>query len=263
MIDNILSKETISRLLLVAKKAGEIAAESQGGNIIVFKKIDNSEVTNIDIEISKYISKEISIITPNIKIVCEENDVRNIDEDIFWLVDPIDGTSSFINNEDEFSINIALVKNKKAIFGIIYAPKFDGGKLAYIDHENNVILNERTISKSLSNKFYDRLRITTSKRTHDQEIKDFVKQHYGNYLNNFSIYKYSASIKFLLLLENKVDIFIALRQTMEWDTAPGQALIEALNKNCNIIFKENKNFIIKEAMLYKKNNFLNNYFIIK
>ena len=40
----------------------------------------------------------------------------------FWLIDPIDGTSDYINNKDEFTLNAALIFNLEPILGIIYAP---------------------------------------------------------------------------------------------------------------------------------------------
>ena len=62
---------------------------------------------------------------PNIDIVSEENvnEIENKDRSDLWLIDPIDGTSSYIEGGDEYTLNAGLVINKKAIAGIIYAPK--------------------------------------------------------------------------------------------------------------------------------------------
>ena len=71
-----------------------------------------------------YLTKKISEITPNILIVSEENSAHKNEKNLnnFWLIDPIDGTKDYINNRDEFTLNAALILNKKPVIGIITAP---------------------------------------------------------------------------------------------------------------------------------------------
>ena len=87
-------------------------------------KPDNTPVTNGDIEVNNILTKKIKNITPDIPIVSEESssNTSNTEMNNFWLIDPIDGTYDYVNNKDEFTLNAALIINKKPELGIIYAP---------------------------------------------------------------------------------------------------------------------------------------------
>ena len=87
-------------------------------------KSDNTPVTNGDIQVNDLLTKKITDLTPNIKIISEESLINKENQNLydFWLIDPIDGTHDYINNRDEFTINAALIINKKPVAGIINAP---------------------------------------------------------------------------------------------------------------------------------------------
>ena len=94
-------------------------------------KSDNTPVTNGDIQVNNLLTKKITDLTPNIKIISEENLINKENKNLkdFWLIDPIDGTYDYINGKDEFTINAALILNKKPVAGIINAP--DKNRLFY------------------------------------------------------------------------------------------------------------------------------------
>ena len=81
-------------------------------------KEDGSPVSNGDLKVNDLISKKIKELTPEIPIISEET--VNIKEknknSIFWLIDPIDGTKEYISGKDEYTLNAALVVNKKPIW---------------------------------------------------------------------------------------------------------------------------------------------------
>ena len=84
-------------------------------------KNDNTPVTNGDLEVNEILTKKIKELTPNIPIVSEESNLNKKNSELtkFWLIDPIDGTYDYINNKDEFTLNAALILNKKPELGII------------------------------------------------------------------------------------------------------------------------------------------------
>ena len=91
-------------------------------------KNDNSPLTRADLISHEIICRELSKYCPNIPILSEEScDSFFISNpnNLFWCIDPIDGTKEFIKRNDEFTINIALISNKKPILGVIYAPALD------------------------------------------------------------------------------------------------------------------------------------------
>ena len=85
-------------------------------------KVDKSPITEADIAANNIICSRLKKLTPNIPIISEENDIRPKNISLFWLVDPLDGTKEFIKKNGEFTVNIALIKNKKPIYGIIFKP---------------------------------------------------------------------------------------------------------------------------------------------
>ena len=122
---NIEEKKRITLALIdTFNSAGDTALSLRKAGLIKEIKDDNTPVTNGDIEVNKMLTKKIFQITPNIPIVSEENLAHKNDKNLkdFWLIDPIDGTKDYINNKDEFTLNVALIINKKPAIGIITAP---------------------------------------------------------------------------------------------------------------------------------------------
>ena len=88
-------------------------------------KNDNSPLTQADLEVNQIAVNGIKKLFPKVKIVSEEFErsqkfFRN--NNVFWLIDPIDGTKEFINKKPNFTVNFALIKNNLPIFGLISQP---------------------------------------------------------------------------------------------------------------------------------------------
>ena len=117
-------KKITDNLISTFQDAGDISLKLREKGLKEEIKIDNTPVTNGDIEVNKLITSKIEKLTPTIPIVSEESaeNKSNVNLETFWLIDPIDGTYDYINNRDEFTINAALIINKKPEVGIIYAP---------------------------------------------------------------------------------------------------------------------------------------------
>ncbi len=262
------NQNQIEKIVACAFDAGEIAVKFQkSGDFQITKKPDNSSVTTADIAVSKFIDEKLIKEFPEIPIICEEGILREA-ADIFWLIDPIDGTNSFIDGSPEFAVNIALVQNKKAIFGLIYAPLFEGGKMIFSNHENKIISQNKS-GQSQVLKFtkssIEHLRIITSSRTKDHDVTNYVTQFCQNFSQNFTVEKLSSAAKFFRILENDADLYLHFRQSMEWDTAAGQALVELMNGQVKTLSfnheKFSNKFLIGESLSYGKPEFLNQSFI--
>lgn len=266
-MQNYITQQQINAIFSLAIQAGEIAKSAFNlHDFEVFIKNDKSQLSSIDLEISQLIHKNLSQLFPQIPIICEEGQLRNFAGDEFFLIDPIDGTSSFVNNSPEFCINICLIKNNKPLFGMIYAPMFEGGKMM-INNTNGevVIYNHGTTSKTILNEiktFASGLKIITSLRTKDQDIINYVGQFYPQFSKNFTVEKLSSAIKFFRIIEGKANLYLHVRQSMEWDTASGHALINSLGHRLLSFNYDNKIFNLGDELQYKKNNFINSGFVI-
>lgn len=262
------NKSEIEEIVSIAFEAGEIAAKSQkSGDFSVIKKPDGSSVTSADIEVSQFINQKLSQKFPKIPLVCEEGNLREVG-DIFWLIDPIDGTSSFIKGSSEFAVNIALVENKKVVFGLIYAPLFEGGKMAFCDEKDQVViqklwqnkLQEREVLKPTESS-KEKIRIITSCRTKQEQLDNYIEQFHLESKSNCVIERLSSAVKFFRILENKADIYFHPRQSMEWDSAAGQVLVEFIGGKVKNLFSNEGIYKIGEEVSYKKTNFTNQPFI--
>jgi 3'(2'), 5'-bisphosphate nucleotidase len=271
-IPNFFNQNEIKKITSMAFDAGKIAAKSfRTHDFTVAIKSDNSKVTSCDIQISEFLNKNLSAEFPNIPVICEELGLKKVDNDIFWLIDPIDGTSSFAAGIDQFSINIALIKDQKAVFGLIYAPIFEGSKMAYTNHESKIVMiknqQEYFLEQNIIKQENDqetnlkKLKIVTSKRSTNQDIITYLNQDYPDIGQNYIIEKLSSAIKFFRILENDCHLYLHLKNTMEWDTASGQALVEAANGKVKDFFFNNVKSVIGEDLIYKKPNFANQPFI--
>ena len=102
-------KKIVLNLIDIFLEAGELSLSLRKNGLKKEIKSDNTPVSNGDLEVNKLITKKISEITPSIPIISEENSDNkdNLELKDFWLIDPIDGTYSYINNLDEFTINWA------------------------------------------------------------------------------------------------------------------------------------------------------------
>ena len=275
--------QEIERILAIAIEAGEIATQAfLSKDFFTQRKTDNSQVTTADIAVSKFLRKKLGAEFPQIPIICEEGDLRQIDDDIFFLIDPIDGTSSFVSGSVEFAVNIALVQNKKAVFGLIYAPLFENGKMIFCDEEDRIILWDKSEKKQIlkqaqNNKvclesgFLNRhsefslgsktLRIVTSARTKDSDIEFYISKTHPNFTENFKVEKLSSAVKFFRLLEKNVDLYLHFRPSMEWDTAAGQALVELMGGKVKNLFSNQNEIVIEGNLEYKKPDFSNKAFV--
>ena len=103
-------KKIIEDLIDPFLKAGDLSISLREKGLKKEMKLDNTPVSNGDLEVNKFITKKISEITPDIPIISEETSENKDNAQLknFWLVDPIDGTYDYINNLEEFTINAGL-----------------------------------------------------------------------------------------------------------------------------------------------------------
>ena len=114
----------ISNLVLEAVElASDIVMEIyNSGDLKVEDKHDGSPVTIDDKKCHEILFNHLKSIDANIPILSEEGDTEENKEDLFWLIDPLDGTKEFINKNGEFTVNVALIEDGMPILGVVSAP---------------------------------------------------------------------------------------------------------------------------------------------
>lgn len=106
------------------RKVGPTIVE-RAGKVEFVHKHDGSPVTDTDIEVEKTIQAEYGRSCPDIPVYGEEGGYTDDLNGTFWLIDPIDGTKSFINNMPTFTSMAALIENGETVASIIYNPSTD------------------------------------------------------------------------------------------------------------------------------------------
>lgn len=214
-------------LLNLCKDAGneilKIYYASEG--IEIDRKADNSPLTKAD-QASHYIIFNALVKNfPDIPIISEEGREVVIYEtrknyNQFWLVDPLDGTKEFINRNGEFTVNIALIENGYPVEGYIYVPVQDTW---YYTKEDKAYKRKgtETFHIKVNNKTADLVAVGSKSHSSPEEASLLSKYPVTDTIS------VGSSLKFCMIAEGKADIYYRHGPTMEWDTAAGQAIVEA------------------------------------
>ena len=105
-----------------AQEASNIILEIYQKDYNTFTKKDDSPVTDADLQSNKIINKILSDTKYSILSEEDTDDQSRLSKDMIWIVDPLDGTSDFIDKTGEFTVMIALIQNRKPILGVIAWP---------------------------------------------------------------------------------------------------------------------------------------------
>ena len=216
------TKKITLSLIKTFNEAGRIALSLRKAGLKKEIKDDNTPVSNGDIEVNKILTKKISEITPNIVIVSEENSAHKNDQNLkdFWLIDPIDGTRDYINNRDEFTLNAALILNKKPAIGIITAPAKKRVFYSYAMSNSYELIDNKEIE--LINKEIDHKEIKAV--SYSDELKpEILEIHKKHKITSYQ--KMKSSLKFCVVAAGEFDLYAAEPRACEWDIAAGHAIL--------------------------------------
>lgn len=213
----------VKPLLDVAVHAGERILDFYDDEIDVTFKEDDSPLTKADIAANDIIVAALKELRPAFPIISEEGhqDGQHPGE-IFWLVDPLDGTKSFINKTGEFTVNIGLIENGKPVLGIIYVPV--SKTLYYTGEDGHAYKRVDGVDELISvrKKPEAGLTVVASKSHRNAQTDEYIQT---LDVNDFK--PSSSSLKFCLLAEGSADIYPRFGPTMEWDTAAAHAILLA------------------------------------
>ena len=246
------SKKITLSLISTFNKAGQVAMDLRKAGLKKEIKSDNTPVTNGDIEVNKILTKKISEITPNIAIVSEENADHKNDENLvnFWLIDPIDGTRDYIGGKDEFTLNAALIIDKKPAIGIITAPAKKRVFYSYGISNSYELINNQEINLINKKKDYKEFKAVS----YSDELKLQILAVHKKY-NITSHQKMKSSLKFCVVAAGEFDLYAAEPRACEWDIAAGHAILQHAGGKVTD-FNDNE-------ILYGKPEFKNPSLIIK
>ena len=249
-------------------KAGEVIMEVYNTAFNIEIKDDKSPLTEADKKANDIINTY--LVPTELPIISEENKQVAFNTrknwKTCWIVDPVDGTKEFIKRNGEFTVNIALVTEGKPELGVIYVPaskvlyyadnaKKEAYKVA-LEHHNTSIdaVIEKAIALQPLKGGEKQIKVVGSRSHMSQETLDFVED-LKQEDNQVEIVSKGSSLKFCLVAEGNANVYPRFAPTMEWDTAAGQAICNAVD--VEVISKDTN-----QSLLYNKENLLNPWFIV-
>jgi 3'(2'), 5'-bisphosphate nucleotidase len=246
-------------IVAAAIDAGKVVHDFYRGGFDVQHKADASPVTNADHAAEAIILRRLKEVAPQIPVIAEEEvaagRVPTVDNE-FFLVDPLDGTKEFIQKRGDFTVNIALIRDRSPVLGVVYAPAksslFAGNVTAGVAFR----ADQSTDSSEFAPRRSIKVRpvpasgvVAVSSRSHSTPETDaYLAQ--VNVADRVSV---GSSLKFCLVATGEADLYPRLGPTMEWDTAAGHAVLLAAGGSVSAPGGV--------PMLYAKPTFRNTYFI--
>ncbi len=191
-------------------------------------KDDRSPVTDADEAAEAVILSGLASLTPGLPVVAEEAAARGEIPDVaggrFWLVDPLDGTREFIKRNGEFTVNIALIEQGVPVLGVVLTP-VDG--VAYLATAQGAT-RHRSRMDAVGEPIAARRvpaagAVAMTSRSHPEAEAEawLAGQQVASRMEA------GSSLKFCRIAEGLADLYPRFAKISEWDTAAGQAVLEA------------------------------------
>lgn len=273
-----LEREQLDFLLAKAYNAAIIAGAkiidiyTKYDDFYVSLKSDSTPITIADREAHSIIKHHLSV--TRIPLLSEEGRDLYYDErrgwDLFWMVDPLDGTEEFIKRNGEFTVNIALMVNNQPLLGVIYVPT---SETIYFSDPDRGSFCKTSVPAAMGSSFSINEIFIGAKRlplrpTGNTPVKvaisrsheSSVMEEYLNYLKEkhgeLFVMEYGSSLKLCLVAEGTADYYIRTTSTMEWDTAAGEAIARGAGVSMIALGDEQG-----EPLLYNKEQLINPPFV--
>lgn len=226
-------RDLVDQLLPLVRRAGaEILHYYEDvQSIKVETKADHSPLTAADLASHEILDLGLRKITPHIPVLSEEAEIPPLAERKHWrevwLVDPLDGTREFIDANDQFCINLALVEDGAPRVGIIHSPVLDITYFGIIGEGAWRVVDgelEPLACRPLNTDSAITL-VSSSRRFNDEMLvcEDTLTEYFGE-TQRLCL---GSAIKFCRVAQGDADIYPCFGPTSEWDTAAGQAIVEA------------------------------------
>ncbi len=243
-----MKQELIALALEAGKKIMDIYLHDDFHESIDFKA-DHSPLTKADKAAHLVIDETLKRSWSDIPVLSEEGKHADYNErkhwNRFWLVDPLDGTREFIKRNGQFTVNIALIDNGYPVLGLVYIPVQNTLYWGDADGASKIIDGVETPIKV---KNPDARITAVGSRSHSSQEEADVMAKY-NVEQTIAV---GSSLKFCLVADGSADLYYRHGPTMEWDTAAGQAVVEAAGGS--VLLPDGKRF------RYNKENLLNSSF---
>ena len=249
----------------------EILDIYDGADFQVESKSDNSPLTIADRRSHQVINKTLSKAFPDIPILSEKGEKDGFENrknwHQYWLVDPLDGTKDFIKRNDEFTVNIALIRDNRPVLGVVHVPVADVLYYAYVNGGayrvddalyttfgpgvGSILPQPEKLREEQQNV----VRVVASRSHFTGDTAEYVRQLEQTF-GSISLIHAGSAQKICLVAEGSAEVYPRFGPTMEWDL--GAAYIVALEAGCTVVEATQGG-----PLFFNKENLLNPGFIVR
>ncbi len=193
-------------------------------------KEDDTPITRADKSAHELICRELA--KTNIPIISEEGHLQSYEErkkwQRFWLVDPLDGTKEFIKKNGEFTVNIALIEDGKAVLGVIYVPVLQELYYGRVGQNSHKAIYEKAQCVSekilpLAQEEREHLVVVGSRSYQDEKTEQYIRE----LPQKVELVARGSSLKLCMIAEGAADVYPRFVNLKEWDIAAGVAIVTA------------------------------------
>ena len=210
-----LSSDELNHLISWTREAGEIALQYFSSIRNPRSKSDQTFLTQADLEVEAFLTTQIRAAFPADNIIAEEGLANKIDQDAanHWIIDPIDGTTAFVQGLPGWAISISLIRHGQPCFGLIYMPLLND--LTYTAGDEAIYCNNHRLHQSVRSSWghKDFLAVTAAAH-HEYKIMTQHTRALGSIATSLA---YTAR-------GSAVGAFIPKARL--WDLAPGAAILQ-------------------------------------
>lgn len=219
------SSRLLEEMAEAAREAGEAILEVVRRGFEVETKGDSSPVTEADRAAELIILGALARAAPGVPVIAEEEVAAGripAHDDLYFLVDPLDGTKEFVRGGDDYTVNIGLIQSGVPKVGVVYAPA--NGKLHAGSVGEGAWVAEGSTRKVIQTRARGEQMTAVASKSHlNQATIDYLEAAVGT----CTYAAVGSSLKFCIVAEGLADIYPRASPTSEWDTAAGHAVLVA------------------------------------
>ncbi len=216
----------LAALVGPVRAAGRLIEEIRARGCAAMAKADRSPVTEADHAAEALLVAALAQIDPGAQVVGEEACAAAGGTPAtgarFWLIDPLDGTKSFIEGADDYSVNVGLIQDGTPVLGLLLAPAtgvlwagaVGHGAWREADGGPRQPIRARPLASPPA--------AVTSRSHLDARTRAYVEA-----IPGCGAVASGSSLKFCVLAEGRADVYPRFSPTSEWDTAAGHAILRA------------------------------------
>jgi len=216
--------DLLEACVVAARDAGAEILKLVAAGFEVETKADQSPVTICDRAAEAIILAALARAAPGVPVIAEEEVAAGripAHDDIYFLVDPLDGTKEFVRGGDDYTVNIGLIERGVPTLGVVYQPATD---TLWAGSDAGAFVEGRAGRRTIRTRSRGAgLDAVASKSHLTQSTVDYLAQAVGE----CEFVSVGSSLKFCIVAEGEADIYPRLSPTSEWDTAAGHAVLLA------------------------------------